>query len=465
MSQDRWAVYERFRKGLYEILEYVPSPPQEQFHRSRVRTKLLAGGERAGKSLATAIEAYTRSHFTRDGRPGVFWVVGPDYIQARKEFEYVVEMHEKMGRAISTLSMPRGPSSAWTLITKDGTQWATRTSKDERKIASEAVDGIIMSEAAQQTYSSYLKCRGRIAERRGWIILSGTFEGSVSYYVELYERWRADNKEKAAAFSIPTWTNEVIYPGGRFNAEIAALEISMPHDLFMERIGAKPMKPEGLVFKEYSSLIHSVPLRMNPELPVEIAIDPGYNGAYSVLAIQLDGNNVNIIDEIYERKTKTRRIIAMCKQRPWWHLVPKQSSAKSGGVIDIAARQHNADDSHIEIWLQDGGIALRSRPVGIREGITAVRSFLLDDITGNPRMFFNEVLSAGKDVSGHPMGIIGEFGAYKYRKWADGRPTTDLPIDQYNHACKALGYWLYDTFGPVGERLPLPEPVTRSYWQ
>ena len=53
-----------------------------------------------------------------------------------------------------------------------------------------------------------------------------------------------------------------------------------------------------------------------PGMPVRLAIDPGYAGAYAVEVLQcIDGREV-IVDEIYERGLVTEEIIEMARSRP-----------------------------------------------------------------------------------------------------------------------------------------------------
>lgn len=471
---DRWELFDQYRETTFDRLGYEPAPGAEKFHCARNRVRLVAGGERGGKSYSSALDGFARQLFTVDMKPGRYWIVGPDYVQTRQEFEYLYQCWKDMGVPIAKASMPVGASASWMMQSNGGIVWQTRTSADVKKLASEAVDGIIMSEAAQQTYDAYLKCRGRVAERRGWLILSGTFEQGLPWYADLWEEWQGGAKA-GESFSLPTWENTAIFPLGENDPEILDLKATYPHDLFMERFGGVPSKPWGLVFKEFTSSVHVVEMELE-DSPVYLAIDPGYTGAYSVLAIQVAGPFVHVVDEVYVRYGTAKEVIARCKDKPWWRLVPKISDGKTGGVIDVAGRQHQGMESHVEIWVsreQDGGagVALRSNPVSIEDGVLVVR-----EVLGNPerdgehpykepRIFFSSELNAARDKEGHPQGVLGEFRMYQYPRRLQGQSTTDKPIDKYNHALKALGYWLYDHFGPVGGRAPLPGQKERKGWR
>lgn len=461
-----WPAYESFMRQLFAIVDYDPTEAQWPFHLDTSRVRLVGGGERGGKSMSTAMDGWARSHLTMDGQPGKYWITGPDYLQPRKEFDYIREAYEKLGRKIERLSMPVSIASPWYLELDDGTTWETKTSSDVRKLASEAPDGIMMAEAAQQTNEVFLKLRGRVAERRGWLILSGTFEEGLPWYGQYFRQWQAPNLMDAKSFSLPSWSNRVLYPGGRDDPEIKALEATYPHDLFMERFGAVPMRPVGLVFKEFEYSTHvSAEVTYDNSLPVYLAIDPGYTGAYAVLALQVAGSHIHVVDEVYMRYGTVSEVIAECKERPWWGSVLTRSSGKTGGVIDIAGAQHHGMPSHVEVWSGQADIALKFQPVSIEDGIMVVRSALKNIHTGLPTLFFAPHLSKELDFEDHPTGILGEFEHYRYPTRSHNQNTTDKPIDKYNHALKALGYWLYDHAGPVLQRKNVyPKAKKRSYW-
>ena len=125
-----------------------------------------------------------------------------------------------------------------------------------------------------------LRLSGRLAERRGWLWLSGTFEGSRGWYAERFRAWQTDNPEEAASFSVPSWANRTLFPGGREDPEIRRLETTYPADLFQERFGGVPCPPVSLVFREFEPAAHVRTIRDPYESfdNIEIAVDPGYAG-------------------------------------------------------------------------------------------------------------------------------------------------------------------------------------------
>lgn len=437
---------------------YSPLPLQVPIHLSPSRVILISGGEGSGKSYVTAAEIVARYPLWR-----LCYIVGPKYEAAHKEVDYIYESLLKIGATRKDLYQ-RPSRGKIVLTTVDGARVETLSAEDGAKAITgtgESPDVLAMVEAGKQSYDIYLACRGRVARSRGLLVLSGTIEQSERWYPELITRWlNGSPQEDAHSFVIPTWANTRLYPGGRNDPEIKALEATYPHDQFLERFGAVPVPPSTLVFREFSHVDHIQPApywnndKEWTESPVELAIDPGYAGAYHVSAMQWIGDTVWQIDEVHYQFRVAEDVIDECMSRPWWGKV-------SGGVIDIAGRQHQGQDSHVEIWtkrgrLKDGrGISLRSNKVRISEGIQRHKTFLVNPFGGRPRLFHDPRCKS----------TIREYGLYKYRDVVDGKPVSEEPIDADNHAMKAIAYWLYDRFGATDktvERLPINQ--RRNDW-
>ncbi len=457
---------------------YAPLPAQVPIHLARERILLVSGGEGSGKSLVTSAEIVARYTLWE-----LVYIVGPKYDSARKEIDYVNDLLARFG-AVATFSRPK--TGKCVLVTRERARVETISSEEGPKAVTgtgESPDILAMVEAGKQSYEVYLACRARVARSRGLLILSGTIEASERWYPELVKRWQAVNPEGGRSFILPTWSNTALYPSGEDDPEILALKATYPPDKFMERFGAVPCPPATLVFREFSFVDHvkaapywgveigdwklevgerklevggragfppQSPRRRGEvgwaNAPVELAVDPGWAGAYAVLALQWQGDTVWVIDEVYRQYEVAENIILECKGRPWWSLV-------QGGVIDIAGRQHQGLPSHVEIWQRQAGIHLRSNPVRISDGILRHRTFLRNPLTGKPRLYHDPRCKQ----------TLREYGLYKYREVIDGRPVSEEPIDADNHALKALAYWLYDKFGPTDRAVERRrEPVERS---
>lgn len=418
---------------LWDAVGYAPNPLALDVHTCSNRVVMVAGGERAGKSRSAAAEAFP--HCLMPDSLG--WIVGPTYELARQEFNYILGDLGKLGMVQDASTPAHG---AMSLTTRTGGKVVTRSADDPVKLASVAPDWVLMCEAAQCSYETYLRLRGRVAEKRGWLWISGTFEGSLGWYPELWSRWQADNVENARSYSLPTWSNTQLFPAGREDAEIIALEKAYPADVFQERFGAIPCPPSNLVLKEFS---HTEHIRTAPywskdrawvDKPVELWIDPGGAGHYAVLAVQVNGYEVQQIDEVCVEYGVAEEIIGVCQARPWWALV-------KSGVMDIAGQSKDGRESHADIWKRVARIPIGAKRVGVDEGIQRHRTFLRDSITGLPNLYHDPRCTY----------TIREYGLYKRN--AD----TGKIIDRDNHAMKAIAYGLVYNFGiaePTLQRLP-----------
>lgn len=412
--------------------DYHPTTGQWPIHRHPARVKLTAGGERAGKSKTAAMYALPRIPDT-----DLLWIVAKDYNLARPEFRYLVEALQPAG-LVRSLSMPQGQSAPWSARLTTGGEIRTVTAADEVKLAAVAPDGIIMAEAAQQSYDIYLRLRRRLAEKRGWLFMEGTFESSEDWYADLWEAWLTGGPEGEISFSLPSWTNEAIFPLGEADPELQTMR-RLNEAMYYERFGGRPTPPANVVHPEFNYSLHVGSAPYDPKFPVEVAIDPGYNGAYALLALQYYGGTVHVVDEVYERRKSVRQVIRETLSRPWAERVDPARA----GVIDIAGTQHQGMESHAEIWAsprKKGGAAwtLGSRFVHITDGIERLRSFLIDPATERSRVLYNAETTKNAQL---------EFKRYRYGEDRDGRPQREKPIDRDNHAVKALAYWLVDRFG------------------
>lgn len=431
---------------------YGPTVAQVAFHEPDNRLKLVAGGVRGGKSNSTAREFDSELSI----KDGLLWIVGPDYEQCKPEFDYLYQPLHKAG-FIAKASLPERGGRSFTLV--NGCRVQAKSSDDTAALASFAPNAILMVEAGQQSWDVYQKVLERALEHNAKVIMSGTFEGSLSWYADLWEKWQGPNPEGGRSFSIPSWSNTYIFPGGREDPKIKALEASMPEELFMERCGAVPFRPAGLVFKKFDRNRHVRQIDFDPQLPVELAIDPAQH-TYAVLAIQWQGKRVRVIDEIYHHDIIAQDIIPLVMERPWWKYIQQDA-----GVIDIAGTQRQGNKSQVEIWQSLAGKSLRSRYVFIDEGIQAVKLRLQElDEDDKPLLQFDFRLRGDKNHEGKANGILGEMALYKWREWKEGRNSTAKPVDSNNDACKALGYWLFDKFGPVIERKSGYKKTKRATW-
>ena len=424
------------RDYLFAKVDFEPTEEQRVILDSKYRFNLVAGGEQAGKSLVAS--KYLLGKFAETDRSGLYWLVAADYERTRAEFEYLVQDFATLG-VLKEASKRVDPGH---LTLADGTRIETKSAKDPRTLAMRAPDGVLGCEASQLDLETFFRLRGRCAPKRGWMFLSGTFEGSLGWYPQMFTAWASGAEPEARAYSLPSYTNIHLYPGGINDPEIQKLREVSSDDFYMERIEGKPSPPRGLVFTEFRPDMHISEVAYEEGTPVHLWMDPGYAGGYAVEVVQVRGEQLCVIDEIYEQGLVTDDIIDIAKSKEWWPDV-------KFGVIDIAGTQHQAMAAPTEVWLNQTGLYLSSQKVRINEGTERLKGWLkINPKTHAPRIVFSPKCH----------GILSEFGmapnpfdgqtkAYRWKTDREGNIVGDVPDDKYNHGIKAVIYGLIDRFG------------------
>ena len=233
-------------EALFDIIDFHPTEEQLRILNSGKRFILVAGGEQAGKSMVAS--KFLLQRFLHDESPGLYWLVAADYERTRAEFEYLTQDFAKLG-ILADVTKRVDPGR---IVLSDGTRIETKSAKDPRTLAMRAPNGIVGCEASQLDLETFFRLRGRCAPKKGWLFLGGTFESSLGWYPQTYTAWESGVNDEQS-FSLPSYSNFHLYPGGREDPEIKRLEAFSSDDFFMERIEGKPVPPRGLVFHEFRS--------------------------------------------------------------------------------------------------------------------------------------------------------------------------------------------------------------------
>ena len=439
----RWPNWAQKRR-LFKAWGYSPSGLQAEAHklvRPRLdaqQVALILGGERAGKSTVAANEAAALALWT-----DLVFVAGQEYENTEPEFEYLVESLEKVG-AVTRVHTPRRDRwEAWLATGGYVRTVSLRAKGPDALIATGKAPGVIvLSEAGLLDFSHFVAAWMRCAEQRGVVVAAGTLKGSKPWYAEKFREFRGANPYNGRSVSLPSWGNLAVYPGGETDPTIVAMREALDDQTFDERVGAEPVASALLVFgRQFSHDKHVRRVEYDPELPVEVAVDPGYAGAYAVEVVQWTGPaDVRVVDEFYKQYATWHEAVDWLRSLPYAERITR-------GVGDVAIKQHHGDRSQYENW-RDAGILLRSRVVSIESGISRMRDFLVSPFTGTARVVFDHRCE----------GVIWEFGREMYPKDQDGQPIKDSPIDRYNHGRKALSYWLCWHFGLSDTERRRPEP-------
>jgi hypothetical protein len=243
-------------------------------------------------------------------------------------------------------------------------------------------------------------------------------------------------------------------------------EYKQEYKHFLVSFAGVSVPPSDIALSSFDGQIHVQDCPYDPDLPVYLAIDPGYYPSFYAVAVfqpHPKGTMLKIesgkslreeelwqIDEIYVQQTITDDVITMCKTRPWWGNVKK-------AIIDVAARQSNRQTgtSDIAVWQKRTTFPVLADFVGIDDGLNVHRRWLTTN-----RLFHDRQKCPS---------TIREYSLYKMRVRRAG-DVKDIPIDANNHIMKCIAYLLVNQYGvvdgnitPVSWTRQTRRPVRRRY--
>lgn len=444
----------------------------------RSRFIQAAGGWRAGKSFMGGLRIYLDFlwRYTQRGVKDDLWgVLADSYAMAQEEMRHLSRLLEEAG---VPHDMRTPENASWKLTFPFcGAEVVTLTASDVTKIASRPYRGIVMAEAAQTVRDAFENAVGRVSQTRGWVFLEGTFENTKGPWYSLQAEAWSKPGAMGVFYSLPSWENLVVYPGGRTDPEILAREKSMTPERFAEKYGGEPTKRSDLVMRYANERVHvrhrypNLGVSYDPSQPVVLWSDPGTSHAYATFAVQMDENTAWLIDCVYRWGRTAEDIIEECAGRPW-------AANVGSAVMDFAARQRNANGAAVieqwsNLWPKHTGnrIYIHTQPVPLAAGYDIHKRALLnswDEEEAN-RVFNNDHrrrvlvdpkgprLMIAPDAAAPLFGGVvdgqewaGEYNLHRNKKNREGTITSDDPIPVDDDAIKAINYGAYWTFGAAG---------------
>lgn len=381
----------------------------------------MSGGWRVGKSLFSGMEAVTWLPYAQ-----LIWLIAEDYDMSRQEFTYLAEAGVSSGLVRPSdvhFSLNKYQPCALKSIT--GCVAETRTLADYRKLAAKPPDLVIVCEPGLiDNLGDVMELLwGRVAEKRGRILLAGTSDQASEEWYKLWMEWQAENPDGGESYSIPTWENLHRFPKGIEEYTFLSYRQKYGEEPFLAHFGGIPAAPRDIVLKGYWDRgLHIDPnIEFDKERPVEITIDPNYSlgHRYTVEALQWDelSGDIIAVDEVAVEGCTHDEVVALCKDRPWWNNVV-------GGTIDPFAGESHVFGAPppIGYW----------RPVQLR---TAHRPRVATTVQAIKEALIGPRLR----VSPRCERLIWEAPRWKQER-------TGQPSKENCDAWKAIGYWLVDRF-------------------
>lgn len=294
-----------FRKDVYfRESGYTPHDAQKQIHYNPTRHRILSNGRRWGKTLLGGKEAETMAWIKNFlGQPMQGWIIGPEYVDCEKEFRVVYDSFRAMGvDQLSTKFLNNVESGSMRIHTKWGFDLQCRSARHPESLVGEGLDFVLIVEAGRhhrKMFTEYV--RPALSDKRGWSLMSGVPEiaSDTALLYWAYERGQDPEKKQWASWRMPSWTNRVVFPGGRYDPEIVEAEDDLTKDEFNRQYGGEFVERIGRVMSQWDDGMHLIEgLEYNPQWPLFAALDYGYTNDWVWLWIQTDPfNNVYVIGE------------------------------------------------------------------------------------------------------------------------------------------------------------------------
>lgn len=416
------------------------------------RFRVVCAGRRTGKSTqggheltGHAYEAYLmKHHLDRFTNRREYWIVGPEYSDAEKEFRVLYSDLEKMGFPFDhpgTYYDANGGNMHISLF-EGRFQVHAKSAKYPGTLVGEGLNGVILAEAAKLKPAVWPKyIRPMLVDTRGWGLMTSTPEGKNWFYNE----WlKARTSPDYWSVRMPSWVNDKLFPLGADDPEVASLGEGLTDEAFRQEIGAEFSDFVGKVFKEFDEEVHLQPLTYNPNYETFAAVDYGWTNPFVWLLIQVDHwDNVYLIGEYYEPHQRIDEIPAQLIARG---LVPENLRTF---YPDPAAPGDSAVlENKLKIRAMGGtGGEVNDRLNLIRRWLSVpdqLKHLPYGHPERKPKLFI--------DPAKCPKTAY-EMGEYRYpeNKNESDRNNPENPLKVDDHTPEALGRFFIGHFGPKEE--------------
>lgn len=467
-------------RAVWRKLDWQPHALQEEVLLDRTRQQLVAAGRRTGKSEMGGYKLVPEA-FRALGELDIlkamsqrreYWIVGPEYSDAEKEFRRVWNGLEKLGFDFDKPGSYNNPLSGEMHISLfDGLfQVHAKSAKYPGTLVGEGLSGVVFAEAAKLKPSVYHKfIRPTLADFQGWAYFGSTPEGRNWFY-EFWNAGQDTNKPGWNSWRAPSWANPYVYPGGvdeealkwiiqdrregfrnhnkyerdqkraLINEEILSLFDDMSIEMFNQEVAALFTEFVGRVFKDFDEEIHVTDQEYRPDWETYACVDYGFTNPFVWLLLQVDphGERVHILDEYYETGRSTEEAGKDIMSRG---LAPRHVRVVYPDPAEPDRSRELSALMHLKFH-PGGSIPVADRIEWIRRGL---KSRAPSDDVGSG---FVPSLTIHRRCRS----TIGDMNLYKYRETAEqanekNRHAPEIPEKKNDHAPEALGRFYSGKYG------------------
>lgn len=332
---NKWAILD------HPLVGFDPHVGQLQVMESNARHKVVCAGRRFGKSyvgghelLPFAIKARYEAEYLREkGIRREYWIVGPQYATAEKEFRVLWNLCQKLQIPFDTPGTYNSTESGLMKISlwNGACIIQAKSAQHPESLVGEALSGVILAEAAKIKPIVWQQMiRPTLGDFDGWSLHTSTPEGKNHFY-DLFNYARDKEHTDWEAFRMPAWRNNYVYKTPTVDADVKTLlrlmeehygysayaiareyqltidkevlatadELTIP--LFNQEYGAEFTDFVGKVFKDFDIESHVTRLEYNPDWQTVAAVDYGWTNPNVWLLIQIGPRGeINVLAEHYQ---------------------------------------------------------------------------------------------------------------------------------------------------------------------
>lgn len=472
----------KLQRLIWEETLWTPHKAQKAMLFDRTRNQVAAFGRRAGKSQTGGhklVPEFFRALMEADdlkarGLRREYWIVGPTYSDAEKEFRVVWNALERLGVSLDRPGSYNNPESGQMRISALGGRFIidAKSAQYPQTLVGEGLSGAVFSEAAKLKPSVWVKyIRPTLADFGGWTYFGSTPEGRNWFY-DLWEQGQDPLRNDWMSWRAPAWVNPYVYPdgvnellldaakrarrNGRLNDWFASVEqaennrglprspigidpevwslfLDQSTEMFNQEIQALFNEFAGRVFKDFDEEIHVTDEGFQQGWATYGTADYGFTNPFVWLLVQVDPHKerIHIVDEYYEVGKTTgeaAREIFSRGLRP---------STMREFFPDPAEPDRTREISDL-FQLKSG----RGTGGALNDRLEWIRRYLKPTAAGGP----------GLTVNRKCKNFIREFGQYKYPDTAKsaaekGKNAPELPEKKDDHTPEALGRLMAGLFG------------------
>ena len=435
-------------RAFWTKVGYHPHPKQLLYHASQARFRIPTCGRRFGKSTMAGRDVSPR-YLLKPNK--MVWIVGPTYDLAEKEFRVIwndlivgqqLGKDKRVRKAYSKRSGDMFIQFPW------GTRVECRSAEHPEYLVGEALDHVIMSEAAKhkrETWERYI--RPALADRRGGADFPTTPEG----FNWLHDLWQLGRRDKFKgiyeSWRFPAWENTAVYPQGRHDPEIELLYETMELEWFDQEVGADFASFVGKIFPEWDEArsVLSGDYKFIPAWPNYIAWDWGYTNPLAAVEFQVSPQDEIFVWRVHYKKFKTIpdhvNLMFARDQPPNYHVDMMFGDPADPEAAVMVSREFTKHGLPTQCWAPK---ELKSEYTW-RDGVDFMSSFMHpvkrgEDRWGAPIEFPRYWV--GYDCKDH----IRELNNYRSKEPVKGQNVPELGNKVEDHTIDAVRYALICLF-------------------